>query len=336
MVELEDVAFEVLDEFPVPFADDAAGGSTENFGRGAAEVFLTLKVGGEVPEKGAFGEGFSVEGGEDTGAIEGLLDLTAGDFEEGGEKVDLGDHGIVFDSFGSATGEADEEGFTDTAFVEHSFGAAEWVGSGDAAEGSVVGGEDDEGVFGEFEFVEGVEDLSDGTVHGFDHGGVFGVVVTSVAFLALVFLSEFFGGLDGGVDGVEGEVNEEGGGGVFLNPACDFAAEALGEVFAFRAVFEVGVFVGGEVGFGMSPGGAAEIGVEAILGGVFREVPFSGDAGAVALFFESFGDGDEFGVEDGFVGDRDELAVLGISAVGVANGDDTVARGVGSGHEAGA
>ena len=119
------------------------------------------------------------------------------------------------------------------------------------------------------------------------------------------------------MDGVKGEVNKEGGGGVLLDPARDLAAEALGEVFSFGPFFEVGVFVGGEVGLGVAPGRATEVGVEAVLGGVLREVPFAGDAAAVALFFESFGDGDEFGIKDGLVFDRDELAIFGISSIGI-------------------
>jgi len=94
------------------------------------------------------------------------------------------------------------------------------------------------------EFVEGVEDLADGLVHRLDHGGILWVFVRSVRGLILVFFGEVVGGLDRGVDGVEGEVDEEGRFGIFGDPVGEVSAEALGEVFAFWAVFEVGVFVG--------------------------------------------------------------------------------------------
>ena len=195
------------------------------------------------------------------------------------------DGGVVDGACFDVAGVAGEEGFADAAFVIHSFVAAEWFGVGVFAVGAVVGGEDDEGVFGEFEVVEGFEDLADGLVHGFDHGGVFGVFVCAMCGLLFVFGGEFFGGLDGGVDGVEGEVDEEGGFGVFGDPVGEVSAETFWEVLAFGAVFEVGVFIGREVGFRVSPSGAAEVGVEAVFGGIYAEMPFSGDAGAVALRF---------------------------------------------------
>lgn len=120
VVELENVVFEVLDEFPIAFADDAARGGAEDFGGGAAEIFLALEVGGEVPEDGAIREGFAVEGREEADSVEGLVDLAAGELQEGGEEVDLRNDGVVFGAFGSASGEADEEGFANAAFVEHS------------------------------------------------------------------------------------------------------------------------------------------------------------------------------------------------------------------------
>ena len=101
----------------------------------------------------------------------------------------------------------------------------------------------------------------------------------------------------------------------------------------FWSVFEVGIFVGREVGLGVSPGGAAKVSVEAILGRVFGEMPFARDAGAVAAGLENFAEGGEFRIEDCGVLDRDELAVLRFAAIGVANGEDSMTRGVLSGHQ---
>ena len=197
----------------------------------------------------------------------------------------------------------------------------------------VVGGENDEGVAGDLEIIERLEDLSDGGVHGFDHAGVGRVVVGLVASLFGVLGFELLGRLNGGVHRVEGEVDEEGRLGVLLNPARDIAAEALGEMLSFRSVFEVGIFVGRKVGLRMSPGGAAKVGVEAVLGRVFGEMPFARDAGAVAAGLESFAEGGEFRIEDCSVLDRDELAVLRFAAIGVADGEDSMTRGVFSGHQ---
>ena len=197
----------------------------------------------------------------------------------------------------------------------------------------VVGGENDEGVVGDLEIIERLEDLSDGGVHGFDHAGVGRVIVGFVAGLFGVLGFEFLGRLNGGVHRVEGEVDEEGGLGVLLNPARDIAAEALGEMLSFRSVFEVGIFVGREVGLGMSPGGAAKVGVEAVLGRVFGEMPFARDAGAVAAGLESFAEGGEFRIKDCGVLNRDELAVLRFAAIGVADSKDSMTRGVVAGHQ---
>lgn len=86
----------------------------------------------------------------------------------------------------------------------------------------------------------------------------------------------------------------------------------------------------------MPPGGAAEVGVESVLGGIFGEVPFAGDAGSVAFCFERFGDGGEFFVKNGGVLNGNELAIARLATVGISHGVNSMPRTVASGHEAGA
>lgn len=243
--EFERSVFVILDELPITIANDGAGGGPEFFGAGIGVVPVALQVGREVPEEGTVWEGIVFEGGKEVEAVEwlGLGCFSSGEGEEGGEEIDLVDGSFVLGSGFDFSGVTNEKGFADAAFVKHSFGTTERLGFGIFSMRAVIGGEDDEGVFGEFEFVEGVEDLADCLVHGVDHGGILWIVVRGVAFLLCEAGSVFCLCLNGSVDGVAGEVDKEGLVGVLLDPAGDVATESLGEVLAFGAIFEIGVFV---------------------------------------------------------------------------------------------
>ena len=77
----------------------------------------------------------------------------------------------------------------------------------------------------------------------FDHRGVFGILVILARF-TLILCRQFLGCLDGGVDGVEWEVEEE----RFLliaglDPIADIVRQADGEMLALGAVGEIGVTI---------------------------------------------------------------------------------------------
>jgi hypothetical protein len=79
--------------------------------------------------------------------------------------------------------------------------------------GTVVAGENDEGVAGLPGRFERAEDATDGRIHAMDHGGVAGVVGFGrvlLAELAAIERDIFFGGFDVEVGLNEREVDEEG------------------------------------------------------------------------------------------------------------------------------
>ena len=123
---------------------------------------------------------------------------------------------------------------------------------------TVVGGEEDDGVFGESEFVELGHDAPDVGIKVFHHRGVSGVVLaraggslvtmedffgTAIAvellFLFLVFFDEFLGSLNRGVHGVVSEVEEEGFVLFFSDEIQGVIGEGVGEVISFLAIFEI-------------------------------------------------------------------------------------------------
>ena len=94
------------------------------------------------------------------------------------------------------------------------------------------------------------------------------------------------------MDGVEGEVGEEGLVLVRLDESRRLAAKPFVKVFAGWAVLDLGIAVGGEILFpavGTTAPAAADVDVEAV---VFREMtfrpemPFPGEEGGVAVFPE--------------------------------------------------
>lgn len=163
-------------------------------------AFVGRPAVGHFPEErfGACAGGVAFEDGNLADAI-GLIacgEFGSGDLAEGGEEIDSGDEGgFVELSYGGFSGPACDEGDVDAAFEESAFVAlatgGDAFGSGDApsgsgggvvgelklgfacgAGGSVVRGKNDEGVFGELESVEGVEDFTNTVVGVGENGGV--------------------------------------------------------------------------------------------------------------------------------------------------------------------
>jgi len=175
--------------------------------------------------------------------------------------------------------------------------------------GAVVGGEEDEGVFLQFEATEGVHNLPDRPVD-FHHD------VSEEADSAFAF--KFVGNVEWDVDHAVGEVDEEGAIFVFFDEldgsfgvlggelllvfpgdlgVDDFVFVDEGEVRpAFDSFFHGEVEDSGVVGPHVVGVGETEVVVEAVLHGeelfMVAEVPFAIAGGRVALLFADFGDGD--------------------------------------------
>ena len=340
VVQLEGAVLEVLDELPVSLPHNAAGGGAEML-EGRPEVLaVALEIGGEVPEERARGEGAAGEEGSEIDPVESFREVGPGGAGEGREKVDLVNGHLAERARFDPSRPADEERFADATLVEHPLRAAQGQGVGHATVGAVVGREENEGVVGGAELVEEIEDLADGKVHGLDHGGIPVVSVMSAGRFSGVLRGEIPAGLDRGVDRVEGKVDEDGtrllGGLLGPDPGAKVGGEASGEVFAHRPVGELRIAVGGEVGLRVAPLEAAEVGMESVLERVARDMPLAGHRGTVAGAPEDLRDGGEILPEDGGVPDGDQLAVRGLAAIGIAHGEDAVARGVESGEEGGA
>jgi len=210
---------------------------------------------------------------------------------------------------------------------------------GERRDAAVVGEEDDHRVFAEAEFVELGDEGADGLIDAFGHGGVDGVVAAGRVFPALVAVDQVLLGLDGRVDGVVGQIDEER---VFLvgfDEGDRFAGKAVGEVVAVLGVGDFDEGVGREHRLVSVPVAAGEGQVEAaVLGSVVSaaEVPLAYRGGGVAGGLERLGDNGfvereaerEFGLEELGVGQHVAGQVLGdAGAGGPASGEDGAAGG---------
>ena len=174
------------------------------------------------------------------------------------------DHGGVTDAGFEFAFPGNDRGDADATFESPSFAGFEREVAGDAgrffemAMTPVVRGEEDDGVFGESEFVKLGHDASDVGVEVLHHRGIGGVVLTGAGgglvtvedffgtaiaveflFLLLVFFNEFLGSLNRGVHGVVSEVEEEGFVLFVSDEIQGVIGEGVGEVVAFLAIFEV-------------------------------------------------------------------------------------------------
>lgn len=123
------------------------------------------------------GVGFEELAG-DGAAVDGAGGGGSGEFGEGGEDVLKAPGGGTGGAGGDATGPAGDHGNADAAFVEVTLVATEGAGGlkeigvvAVVAIGAIVGGEDDEGVVAEVEFIEGAKEFADGSVEAGDHAG---------------------------------------------------------------------------------------------------------------------------------------------------------------------
>lgn len=251
----------------------------EEFGAGV--VFFVSEEGFEDVESVDFGF---------VGGFGGPVDV--GGAGEGGEEVHGADEFVAGSCGGDFAWPADDEGDAGAAFEGAPFFAAEgFAVGGFAGLWAVVGGEDDDGVFFEVEFLEGGEELADTVVHFLDDVAVFsegGVIFP------------FGVGFDGEMGGAVGEVEEEGFVFVFAEEADGFGGEFFGEEAVFEGFFDDFVVAPDFIGLVVAEGDEVVVLEAAAVREGFwlgADVPFSGDGGGVAIGLEDFGDGEGFGAE---------------------------------------
>jgi hypothetical protein len=180
-----------------------------------------------APEEGLVGDGVVVEEGQEVDAVElcGIAD--AGGGEEGGEDVAGGDGAFVDLAGGDAAGPAEDKGHADAAFVVGDLFAVErGVGTGAGEDGAaVIAEENDEGIAVETMVAEAGEDGADGIIEGDGHGGEEAVLFVGDGGDAIDVALE---GVEGGVDGVGGEVEEEGIGAMAIDEGEGLGGEGIG------------------------------------------------------------------------------------------------------------
>ena len=137
-----------------------------------------------------------------------------------------------------------------------------------------------------------------------------------VGLFSLEFLHEVFPTLDGGVDAVGGEGEEEGVVLFFDDDLDRFLSESIGEILPLFFVLEVGIVIG-RVVTALGRGAAVKAGnvyVKSLGERVISEVPLAELGSKVASRFEDFGKSENLVCKGLGIGCRDELAVLGLSS----------------------
>ena len=268
------------------------------------------------------GRGGAEQGRHEGDAVDFSRRTRAGEFGKGWEHV-----GKIRDEIGGAAGgdpagPAGDEGHADAAFVEGELEAPQRAGAlkkfGVLAAGgdrAVVAGEDDERVFGKFEFVEQVEQAADVAVETGDHRGADGAgfALGGVGFSAgkrfglgpaVAIFSERIGGdCDLGVRRREGAEEEKRA--VFIS-ADEVERLAHEEILGIHGAAAGGVLgdldalavfpkVIGVVGVGVGLVDVAKEFVDALGGGCaraaeFAEAPFPDGPGGVTGGLEGGGE----------------------------------------------
>ena len=222
VVEFVPVVLVVMDELPVPSADD---------GTWFTALVAIVRV---VPEEVPRGDFLSPEEGDEAHTVDvlGGEGVKACQFEESGIEIRSGHRGLAGCAGAGDSRGLDVVGFADPALPLASLAAAvgevaggEGITGGDS---TVIRGKDHDGVVGNSRLIEGLEDDADRVVHGFHHTGIDGTVLhltyrqravdeKAVALvgrfsgLIPVFLPEVRRGLDRAMDRVKGEKGKERG-----------------------------------------------------------------------------------------------------------------------------
>lgn len=277
VVEFVPVVLVVMDELPVPSADDGTWF--------AALVAIVRVVPEEVPRGDFF---FSEEGDEaHTVHVLGGEGVKACQFEESGIEIRPGHRGLAGSTGAGDSWGLDVVGFADPALPLASLAAtvgevagSEGITGGDA---SVVRGEDHDGLVCNTCFIEGLEDDADRVVHGLHHAGIDGTVLyltywqRAVDEKAVILVGRFSGlipvffpevrrGLDRAMDRVEGEKGKERGVGLSLDEGSGVISEAQREGLALRSIRHLWVLEGRkESSGGAPPVVSADVVVETVV-----------------------------------------------------------------------
>ena len=256
----------VVDEFPIPAADDGAGFTA---------LVAIVRV---VPEEVTRGNGFALEEGNEAHPVDvlGGEGIKARQFEESGIEVGSRHRDVAGCPGSGHARSLDVVGFADPALPLAPLAAAvgqvaggKGITRGNAA---VVGGENHDGVVRDAHFVEGLEDDAHRVIHAFHHAGIDGTIldlahgegaveeepvalVGGLAGLVPVLLPEPRGGLDGSVDRVEGEEGKEGSAGLGFDESSGVGGEAEWKGLSLGAILHLGIPERGEE----APGGTAPV-----------------------------------------------------------------------------
>ncbi len=115
------------------------------------------------------------------------------------------------------------------------------------------------------------------------------------------------------MDGVVWKIKKEG---ILFKLSKDlngFIRQPVGQVFPFRAILEIRVFVRAKVRGGMPPGISGNIDINSLGGRILSHMPFPHLCGAVARPLEFLGDSNDFILEMQTVGRGNKHPVPGIS-----------------------
>ncbi len=330
--------FEEEVEFPIALADDADGAASET---GFHIEIATandgaVEVAGEVPEDGlSLQLALAFEQRQETFAIEHLVGGGTCGGEEGGKEIDI-DDGAVADAAGfHDTRPTDDHGLADAAFVVAALAAAQGF-LGGLLGGAVVAGENEEGVLLDTEFFQAFDQHADAGIEVVGAGGVHAIALREFGMFLGEVVERFLAALQRAVNGVVGEVAEEGAVLVGLDELQRLPRQredALGIVgwpglVAFRSFLEFAFAEGikGQVetldaGFGTA-------------GTV--EVPLANVASGVTSRFQRIRHRDVLLGEPPLVRDGDQPVLGLVATIRAADSIDMVARGVGAGEQAGA
>ena len=158
------------------------------------------------------------------------------------------------------------------------------------AQAAVVRREHDQGAIGQFQFVELFENAADAVVETFDHGGVNRIALLAGP-AALVLRDQLRLRLQGNVNGVVRQIEEERLVAVALDEFLGLRRQPVGEIFAIGGVLQprhehaLLVLVGSEITARRAGRVAGDVDVEAALlrqRSLAAEVPFADVAGGVS------------------------------------------------------
>ena len=172
------------------------------------------------------------------------LPLNTGDLQQGRVEIHA-DHRCPTDRARfNAAGPSDDQRHADAALVQVSFRGAQRRQIGHAAEGTVVGGKDNERLFREFKFVQGLQYATYGPVHGLDHGGVASILEPGTR---AVLIDQGLRRLHGPMHRIVPQGDEEGSVPMFADEVDGFIRQTIGQVCAVLSGLDAGNAIGLEI-----------------------------------------------------------------------------------------